>query len=199
MTEFVRFGDLSSTELVSLNIMCMHKKVIHKSDIILCDGQTIKADMLTGSPGHSDYHKFPTQHPTTANLIIWNTAICRMSSAVLVITVKLQEYVDPPHSSPLWLLNNFGTTLHHNIVRGNKLYHEVYLPLSNTLACRTRFGQQFVSDFIAYGHSNFRRWVSVTVLQEGQVFLHSLLPCFEPIHPVSGFKNVIRGFANQSL
>jgi hypothetical protein len=36
-------------------------------------------------------------------------------------------------------------------------------------------------------------------LQEGQVFLHSLIPCFEPIHHVSGFKNVIRGFANQSL
>ncbi len=39
----------------------------------------------------------------------------------------------------------------------------------------------------------------MTLLQEGQVFLHSSLPCFEPIHPVSGFENVIRGLANQSL
>jgi hypothetical protein len=36
-------------------------------------------------------------------------------------------------------------------------------------------------------------------LQEGQVFFHSLLPCFEPVEPLSGFKNVIRGYVNQSL
>jgi hypothetical protein len=155
--------------------------------------------MLTGSPGHSNYHKFPTQRPTTANLTIWNTAIRRLSSAFFVLTVKLQEYVGSPHSSPLWLLNNFGTTLHHNIVWGNKLYHKVYLPSSNTLACRTRSGQRFVSNLIAYEKSNFQQWASVTLLQKGQVFLHSSLPCFKPIHPVSGFKNVIRGFANQSL
>ena len=82
MSELIRFGDLSLTDLVSLNIMCMHKKVIHKSDIVLCDGKTIKAEMLTGSPGHSDSHKFPTQHPTPADLAIWNTAICRLSSAL---------------------------------------------------------------------------------------------------------------------
>jgi hypothetical protein len=156
MSEFIHFGDLSSTDLVFLNIMRMHKKVIHKSNIVLCVGQTIKADMLTGSTGHSDYHKSPTQRPTTADLTIWNTAICRLSSAFLVLTVKLQEYIGTPHSSPLWLLDNFGTTLHHNMVRGNKLYHNVYLRLSNTLACRTRSGQHFVSKLIAYGHSNFQ-------------------------------------------
>jgi hypothetical protein len=199
MSEFIRFGDLSPKDLVSLNIMHMHKKVIHKSDIVLCDGQTIKADMLTGSPGHSDYHKFPTQRPITANLTIWNTAIHRLSSAFLVLTVKLQEYVGTPHSSPLWLLDDLGTTLDQNMVRGNKLYHKVYLPSTDTLTCRTRSGQQFVSKLIAYGHSNFQQWASVTLLQEGQVFLHSLLPCLEPIQPVSGFENVIRGYGNQSL
>jgi hypothetical protein len=53
------------------------------------------------------------------------------------------------------LLNDFGATLHHNIVRSNNLQHEVYLPLSNTLARKTRSGQRFVSNLIAYGHSNF--------------------------------------------
>ena len=91
------------------------------------------------------------------------------------------------------------TTLHHNIVWGNKLYHEVYLQSSNTLAHRIQSGQHFVSNLIAYGHSNLRRWASVALLLEGQVVLRSSLPCFGPIHPVSGFKNVIRSFANQSL
>ena len=132
MSVFIRFGDLSPTDLVSLNIMRMHKKVIHKSNIVLCDGRTIKSEMLTAAPGHSDHHKFPTQRPTTANLTTWNTAICRLSSAFLVLTVKLQEYVGMPHSPPLWLLDDLGTTLHHNMVRGNKSYYEVYLPLTNT-------------------------------------------------------------------
>jgi hypothetical protein len=193
MSEFIRFGDLSPTDLVSLNIMRMHKKVIHKSDIVLCDGRTIKAEMLMGSPGHSGHHKFPTQRPTTADLTIWNTAIRRLSSAFLVLTVKLQEYVGTPHSSPLWLLDDLGTTLHHSMVRGNKSYHEVYLPSTDTLARRTQSGQRFVSKLIACGHSNFQRWASVTLSQERQVFLHSSLPCFVPAQPVSGFENVIRG------
>jgi hypothetical protein len=92
--------------------------------------------MLTGSPGHSDYHKFPTQRPTTSDLTTWNTAICRLSSAFLVLTVKLQEYVGTPHSSPL--LDDLGTTLHHNMVRGNKLYHKVYLPSTDTRATKQR-------------------------------------------------------------
>jgi hypothetical protein len=155
--------------------------------------------MLTGSPGHSDSHIFPTQCPTPVDLALWNTAIRRLSSAFLVLTVKLQENIGPLHLSPLWLLDNLGTTLHHNMVRENKLYHEVYLPSSDTFACRNRSGQRYDSKLIAYGHSNFLRCASVTLLQEGQVFLHSSLPCFNPVQSVSGFKNVIRGFANQSL
>ncbi len=199
MSEFICFGDLSLTELVSLKIMRMRKKVIHKSNIVLCNGRTIKAEMLTGSPAHSNYHTFPTQRPTPADLTIWNTSIRRLSSAFLVLTVKLQEYIGPPHSLPLWLLDNLGTTLHHNMVRGYQLYHKVYLPSSDTFARRTWSGQRYVSKRIAYGHSDFQQWASVTLLQEGQVFLRSSLPCFEHVQPVSGFKNLIRVFANQSL
>ncbi len=199
MSEFIRIGGFSPTDLVSLNIMHMRKKVIHKSDIVLCDGKTIKAEMLTDLPGHSDSHKFPTQCPTPADLVIWKTALCKLSSNFLVLTVKLQEYISPPHLLPLWLLNNLGMTLHHNIVRGNKLYHEVYSPSLNTLAGRTRSGQCFNLTIIAYGPSNFQRCASATVSQEGQVFLHSLVPGFVPVQPTSGFENVIKGFANQSL
>jgi hypothetical protein len=121
MSDFMRYGDFSPTDLVSLNIMRMHKKVIHKSDIVLCDGKTIKADMLMDLPGHSDYHKFHTQGPTPADLSIWKTALCKLSSKFYVLTVKLQEYISTPHILPRWLLNNLGTILHHNILQGNKM------------------------------------------------------------------------------
>jgi hypothetical protein len=38
----------------------LDKKVIHKQDIVLCDGKTIKAEMLTDQLRHSDVHKSPT-------------------------------------------------------------------------------------------------------------------------------------------
>jgi hypothetical protein len=70
VSELIRFGNLSTTDLISLNIMPMHHQVIHKSDIILCNDKTIAAEMLTGSPCHSDSHKFQTQRPTPADLAI---------------------------------------------------------------------------------------------------------------------------------
>ena len=176
ISKFICFRELSPSDLVSLNMMRMHKKVIHKSDIILCDGKTIKTEMLTGSPSHSVSHKFPTQCPTPADLAIWNTALGRLSSAFLVLTVKLQECIGPSHATPLWLLDNLGTALHHNMVLNNKLYHEVYLPSSDTFACSTRLGQRYNSKLIAYGHSVFQRCANVTLLREGQVFPHSTLP-----------------------
>ncbi len=91
MSEFMWYGDFSLTELISLNIMHMHKKVIHKSYIMLCEGKTIKADMLTDLPRHSDYHKFPTQRPTPADLIIWKTTLRKLSSKFHVLTVKLKS------------------------------------------------------------------------------------------------------------
>jgi hypothetical protein len=110
--------------------------------------------------------------------------------------VKLQEYISPPHLLPLWLLNDLGMTLHHNIVRGKKMYHKVYSPSLNTFACRIRSGQHFNSTIIAYGPSNFQLCASMTLSQEGQVFLHSLIPGFVPVQPTSGFENVIKDFAN---
>jgi hypothetical protein len=131
-------GVFSQPDLISLNIMCMHKKVIHKSDIVLCDGKTIKAEMLTDQAGHSDVHKFPPQRPTPADLYLWKSALHKISSNFHVLTVKLQEYISPPHNQPCWMLNDIGTILHHNILQGDKMYHKEYSPSSNPIDCRTR-------------------------------------------------------------
>jgi hypothetical protein len=75
MYEFMHTGNFSQPGQISLNIMRMHKKVIHKLDIVLCDGKTIKAEMLTDQPGHFDVHEFPTQRPTPADLNLWKLAL----------------------------------------------------------------------------------------------------------------------------
>jgi hypothetical protein len=49
------------------------------------------------------------------------------------------------------------------------------------------------------GQSLFQNYASVTLLQQGQVLLHSLVPmCINPV-PVSGFEHTIKSMANQTL
>ncbi len=122
---------------MSLNIMRMHKKVVYTSDIVLCDGKTIKSEMLTNSPGHSDTHKFPTQRPSPADLILWKMALCMISSNFLVLTVPLQEYVCYPHNLPQWMIKDDGLILHNILSMGNREYHEVSIPTSKPLARKT--------------------------------------------------------------
>ncbi len=169
-------GDFSWPDLISLNIMRMHKKVIHKLDIVLCDEKNIKVEMLTDQPWHSDIHKFPTQHHTPADLYLWKLALRKISSNFHVFTVKLQEYISPPHNHPRWMLDNIGTILHHNIVRGDMMYHKEYSTSSNPSDHRTRSGQQFNSTIVKNGPSDFHQYASVTPSQLGQILLHSLVP-----------------------
>jgi hypothetical protein len=69
MSKFLRYRDFGIADVVSLNIMRMHKKVIHMSDIVLSDGKTIKLEMFTNIPGHSDMHKIPVSAPHTGRSI----------------------------------------------------------------------------------------------------------------------------------
>ena len=50
MSEFVKAGYIKA-DLLSLNIVRMHKMVIHLSDIVRCDGKTIKPSMLSAAAG----------------------------------------------------------------------------------------------------------------------------------------------------
>ncbi len=47
--------------------------------------------------------------------------------------------------------------------------------------------------------SNFNQYASVTPSQLGQLLLHSLVPGFIPLCPISVFEHVIKSFANQFL
>jgi hypothetical protein len=104
MSEFMCTGDFSQPDLISLNIMHMHKKLIHKLDIVLCDGKTIKVEVLTCQPGHSDVHKFPTQHPTPADLYLTKLALRKISSDFHILMVKLQEHKVPHITTPIGCL-----------------------------------------------------------------------------------------------
>ena len=99
MSEFVRVG-YAKAALLSLNIARMHKMVIHLSDIVRCNGKTIKQSMLSASVGTSEAHKFPVQRPTPTDMNLWTTALLPISSKFYVITLPLQEYISIKHLKP---------------------------------------------------------------------------------------------------
>jgi hypothetical protein len=199
MSKFLRYKDFGIDDVVSLNIMRMHKKVIHVSDIVLSDGNTIKPEMFLDLPGHSCIYKFPHQCPTPADLSIWKMALRKISSEFHILTVPLQEYISPPHDLPRWLLRDDGMILHNMIMREDKEYHKIYTPTSNPFSCRTRSRQHFISNRVAMGMSDFHTYASITHVQQGHILLHSTTPVYIPSSSVSGFEQTIMHFTNQSL
>jgi hypothetical protein len=142
MSEFIRVV-YKWVDLLLLNIVQMHKMVIHLSDVVMCDGKTIKRSMLSASAGHSEEHKFPVQRPTPMDMNLWTTALRMISSEFNVLTLPLQEYISTMHLRPSWRLSQNGDILHHNIKRNGKDYHVKYTPTNDPLIQQTRSGRQF--------------------------------------------------------
>jgi hypothetical protein len=161
MSEFIRVG-YKQADLLLLNIMRMHKMVIHLSDIVMCDGKTIKRSMLTPSAGYSEAHKFPVQGPTPMDMNLWTTALRMISSEFNVPTLPLQEYISTKHSRPSWRLSQNGDILHHNIKRNGKDYHVKHTPTNDSLVQQTRSGRQFQSNVTKVGYSESPIFASIT-------------------------------------
>ena len=152
MSEFFRAG-YTKADLLSLNIVRMHKMVIHLSDIVRCDGKTIKPSMLSASAGMSDANKFPMQRPTPTDMALWTTALQRISSEFYVLTLPLQEYISIKHSKPTWRLSNNGDILHYNIKMNGQDYHVEYTPTNGPLTHQTRSGRRFTHNVTRMGIS----------------------------------------------
>jgi hypothetical protein len=142
MSVFIRVGYQRAYHLL-LNIVQMHKMVIHLSNIVMCDGKNIKRSMLSASAGHLEAHKFPVQRPTPMHMNLWTTALQMISSKFNVFTLPLQEYISTMHSKPSWQLSQNGDILHHNIKRNGNDYHVKYTPTNDSLVQQTHSGRQF--------------------------------------------------------
>ena len=155
MSKFVRAG-YTKADLLSLNIVRMHKMVIHLSDIVRCDGKTIKPSMLSASAGMSDAHKFPLQRPTPTDMALWKTALRQISSEFYVLALPLQEYISVQHSKPTWRLSNNGDILHHNIKMNGHDYHVEYTPTNGPYTRQTRSGRRFAHNVTRMATRNIR-------------------------------------------
>jgi hypothetical protein len=117
----------SGSDLASLNLFRQHKKVIHISCIVLCDGRTIDQECLSMTRGHSDKYIFPLQYPTQADQSLWKAALQLISTTFYKFQSSLGEYTANPHRNYQWSTDQYGMILHRTI---DKNSYELYDPKS---------------------------------------------------------------------
>jgi hypothetical protein len=198
MSEFFRAG-YTKADLLSLNIVRMHKMVIHLSDIVRCDGKTIKTSMLSASAGRSDAHKFPRQRPTPTDMALWTTALRQISSEFYILTLPLQEYISDKHSKPTWRLSNNGEILHHNIKMNGQDYHVEYTPTIGPYTRQTRSGRLFAHNVTRMGYSEHSNFASITHSQTGQVLMHSSVAAATSPLVLLDFERNLKNYDNETL
>ena len=173
--------------------------VIHLSDIVRCDGKTIKLSMLSASAGKSDVHKFPSQRPTPTDMTLWMTALRQIGSEFYVLTLPLQEYISIKHSKPTWRLSNNGDILHHNIKMNGQNYHVEYTPTNDPFTHQTCSGRQFTHNITRMGYSEHSIIASITYSQSGQVLLHYLAAAATSPLVLLDFEKNLKSYGNKTL
>jgi len=148
----------------------MHKMVIHLSDIVRCDGKTIKQSMLSASVGMSEAHKFPVQRPTPTDMNLWTTALRQKSSEFYVLTVPLQEYTSLHHTKPTWRLSQNRDILHNIIKINGHDYHVEYTPTNDPRSRQTRSGRRFQHNVTKKGCSKHTIFAIKRIRKQGRYF-----------------------------
>ena len=110
MESFILAGYLDK-HMVRLNWVQKHKILLHLSDIIKCDGISVKDGFLVDAVGVSRKHIFPLEQPTRADFTLWDEAVRDISSAGLIISTRLGRYLRRGHSHSHWFLLEDKTRL----------------------------------------------------------------------------------------
>ena len=79
MDVLVSRGIWNKHELGILNRVRRYKQVYFRSDVIACNGRTVRPDMLDTSPGSSTW-RFAREQPTTRDFSTWRAALANISS-----------------------------------------------------------------------------------------------------------------------
>ena len=89
------------------------KKVLHVSDIVKCDGETIDKGLLGNSVGGESTHTFPLEKPTRADVRLWDEAITRIYLPTFKLAWALGPYLRLGHQYQHWSRSEDGLCLYY--------------------------------------------------------------------------------------
>ncbi len=88
--------------LEALNIVRRYRNLIHVSDIVKCDGQSLDEFIISDSSELSCTHTFPREQPTATDFCLWNKAIGKLCSGTTSLPYTLHLYRDAQTNPPLY-------------------------------------------------------------------------------------------------
>ena len=110
MDVFVSQGIWNQSKLAVLNRVRRHKKVFYRSDVIACDGRTVRPDMLTNHSGSSTW-VFAREQPTNKDFDLWRTALASISSPNFTLQTAAGRLLRVPANHCGWYIDASGSTI----------------------------------------------------------------------------------------
>jgi hypothetical protein len=183
-------------DLKALNIVQRFRNLLHLSDIVKCDGQTLD-EFITSEPSEiSGAHTFSQEHPTEADFWLWNIAMDKLCSGTTSLQYALGCFLRKPHLTWSW----FTTA------DADFLYQESQtIPSSyNIYRCQrtgigTRYGKKYDWIRTALGVWPGAFYASATMRDETCAILHSTSRVPEELPVTKSFLETLESFGNSSL
>ena len=84
------------TDLKRINRVRKFLCLLHKSDLVACDGRTVMDEVYDRTEGESTGHRFPMEQPEGRDFCLWTRAVevlCREGK----LLQEVGKYVKIPH------------------------------------------------------------------------------------------------------
>ncbi|EJK71944.1 hypothetical protein THAOC_06571 [Thalassiosira oceanica] len=195
MDVFVSQGIWNQSQLAVLNRVRRHKKVFYRSDVIACDGRTVRPDMLTNHPGSSTW-VFAREQPTKKDLDLWRTALASISSPNFTLQTTAGRLLRVPANHGGWYIDESEST----IVRQSPDGQCVTFQPTGGRSTRQRLYHQDVSPSTSIDVSKLHlATISSVDNDTNQIRLHSRCPQPQPRQDQSDetLLDVLRQLPNQ--
>ena len=199
MDLFLSQGIWDRLELAILNRVRRYLKVFFRSDLIACDGQSVRADMLSRRPGVSTWN-FSKEEPTTKDFKLWETAIRSISSSTLTFQSQFGPLRRVPANINGWYVNDGGDTIVHKVEDAPMRF---YYRDNARSTRRSKFSLDPNKHHDTIDTSSWNLATTLPVANDpSQIMLHSSCPQPQP-QPVNGntdsLLDALRALPNSDL
>jgi hypothetical protein len=193
MAEFYRVG-YQAKQMVALNVVRCYQNLLHISDIVKCNENTLDEFVLSDSIETSVLYTFPREDPTTSDFKLWDEAVRRLCSGTLRLPYTLGRYLSRPHLPIQWFTDNQSSKL---FLEGHDITNPTYdrfIPRTDRVV--TRHGRNYEWDSTVYGRHTRTQYASVTMVSPTVAVLHSCTPCPTTLRQPTSFLEVLHSYGN---
>ena len=182
-----------------MNRVWKFKCLIHLSDILKCDGQSLRDRVLGRDYFNSLTHKFPLKRPTRADFTLWDTAIHHITSPSLTYSPRLGHYIRKGRLQHHWYSSPDQPLLYYIEDPTNILDTYLVYTLDAT-SHNTRHGQRYLLFNTVEGSPPTTSLASTSyVTGTSSVSLHLTCLVAPAVATPSSFWDSLHSFENQTL